>query len=82
MKTWPASFSRPTSSYRRYVNLISAIRNRIDGYQMERVLISKLEPEARVLAHTDTDGYAGQAGLVRYHPVLQGLPGKPLRLRR
>ncbi len=55
--------------------LLSAIRNHVNGYQMERVLISKLEPGARVLPHTDTDGYAGQVGLVRYHLVLQGLPG-------
>jgi hypothetical protein len=48
----------------------------VDGYELGRVLITRVRPGARILAHKDTDGeYVNEADRQRYHIVLQGLPG-------
>ncbi len=46
------------------------------GFQLDRVLISRLRPGSRVLPHADDVGdYVHLDGIARYHLIVQGLPG-------
>lgn len=47
-----------------------------NAYQLDRLLITRLRPGARILPHADADGdYVQESDRLRYHVVLQGLPG-------
>lgn len=52
----------------------------VDGYQMDRCLITRLKPGGRILPHADNVGdYVHLEGIARYHIVIQGLPGSLYR---
>jgi hypothetical protein len=46
------------------------------AYELGRVLISRVPPGGKILAHRDNAGdYVHEPDIARYHVVLQGLPG-------
>lgn len=48
----------------------------VDGYALDRTLITRLVPGGRIMPHADKDGaYVDDLSRSRYHVVLQGLPG-------
>lgn len=48
----------------------------VKAYELERCLISRLKPGAKILPHADNKGeYVNTGEVGRYHIVLQGLPG-------
>lgn len=52
----------------------------VDAYELGRVLITRIPPGGRILAHTDDAGdYVMTKDRVRYHVVIQGLPGSLYR---
>lgn len=56
--------------------LVMALISQTGGYSLERLLISRVRPGGKILAHADKDGdYVQQTDIARYHVVLQGLPG-------
>jgi len=60
--------------------IISALMHRVGGYELGRVLVSKIRPGKRVLPHADDEGeYVHLGDIARYHIVLQGLPGALFR---
>lgn len=60
--------------------IVLDLMRRVDAYELGRVLITRLPPGGRILPHVDNDGsYVRTADRVRYHVVLQGLPGSLYR---
>jgi hypothetical protein len=60
--------------------LVLDLMRRVDGYELGRLLITRLRPGGRILPHVDKDGdYVQTPDRVRYHVVLQGLPGSLYR---
>lgn len=56
--------------------LVFDLMRRVEAYELGRVLITKLPPGGRILAHSDAVGaYTDQMDGGRYHLILQGLPG-------
>lgn len=56
--------------------LIRGLMHQVGAYELGRVLISRIKPGGRILAHRDNDGeYVLTPDIARYHIVLQGLPG-------
>ena len=53
------------------------LMRRVEAYQLDRLLITRLRPGKRILPHADNVGvYAAEnQERMRYHVVLQGLPG-------
>lgn len=61
-------------------SIIGNLMAAVDGYELGRVLITKIKPGGRILPHRDAEGaYTEQNDGVRYHVVLQGLPGSLFR---
>lgn len=60
--------------------IIMDLMRRVDAYELGRVLITRLKPGGRILPHTDDQGdYVQTPNRMRYHVVLQGLPGSMYR---
>lgn len=60
--------------------ILFGLMQRVDAYELGRVLITKLPPGGRILPHSDAVGaYTDQKDGARYHVVLQGLPGSLYR---
>lgn len=56
------------------------IMRRVDGYQLGRLLITRIPAGGRILPHRDAEGaYTATQGGARYHLALQGLPGSIFR---
>lgn len=53
------------------------LMRRVEAYQLDRLLITRLRPGSRILPHADNVGEyaAGNDERARFHIVLQGLPG-------
>lgn len=56
--------------------LVMGLMALVNGYTLERCLISRIRPGGQILRHRDAAGeYVNQGSLARYHIVVQGLPG-------
>lgn len=56
--------------------LVLNVMRAVDGYALDRLLITRLAPGGRILPHADKEGdYVNATDRARYHVVLQGLPG-------
>jgi hypothetical protein len=56
--------------------LIKGLMTAVGAYELGRVLISRIPPGGRILAHRDSEGeYVLHDNIARYHVVLQGSPG-------
>ncbi len=52
------------------------LMRRVEAYELNRVVITRLRPGGRILPHADNEGtYTADPHRARYHIVLQGLPG-------
>lgn len=59
-----------------YKPIIRSLMNVVEGYSLERLLITRVRPGGRILRHADAAGaYVEMGDISRYHIVLQGLPG-------
>lgn len=57
-------------------SLVLGLMNRVEGYELGRVIITRVRPGGRILPHADNYGsYVNLGDIGRYHIVLQGLPG-------
>lgn len=71
----PAAFKLPQAQ-----PIILDLMRRTEAYELGRVLITRIKPGGRILPHVDSDGsYVNTQNRVRYHVVLQGLPGSLYR---
>lgn len=60
--------------------LVMGLMALVNGYSLERCLISRVPPGGRILRHKDAEGhYVNQGSIARYHIVVQGLPGSLFR---
>ena len=60
--------------------LIFDLMRVVEGFSLERVVISRIKPGGRILPHSDATGsYTDQDDGRRFHIVLQGLPGSMFR---
>jgi quercetin dioxygenase-like cupin family protein len=60
--------------------IILDLMRRVEAYELNRVVITRLAPGARILPHADNEGaYVHDPHRARYHVVLQGLPGSIYR---
>ena len=60
--------------------LVLDLMRKVEGYSLERCLITKLEPKGRINPHADNAGeYVNQGDIARYHIVLNGKPGSWFR---
>jgi hypothetical protein len=60
--------------------LILDVMRRVEAYELNRVVITRLRPGGRILPHADNVGaYVHDPHRHRYHVVLQGLPGSIYR---
>ena len=57
--------------------LVLDLMRRVEAYQLDRLLITRLRPGARIAPHADNVGEyaANNDERARFHIVLQGLPG-------
>lgn len=55
-------------------SIVFDLMRRVEGYELGRVLITRLPPGGTILRHADADGAYVRSGC-RYHVVLRGLPG-------
>lgn len=67
----------PAASKLPWRPIVLDLMRRVEAYQLDRLLITRLRPGARIQAHADNVGaYAAQNDeRTRFHIVLQGLPG-------
>jgi hypothetical protein len=55
--------------------IVFDLMRRVEAVSLGRVIITRLQPGGRIAPHADTDGaYVASDGM-RFHVVLQGLPG-------
>lgn len=60
--------------------MILDLMRAVEAYELGRVLITRIRPGGVILPHTDADGsYVNTRDRVRYHIVIQGLPGSMYR---
>lgn len=60
--------------------LVLALMSGVGAYELGRLLISKLPPGGRILAHSDDQGeYVNQSNIHRYHIVINGAAGSLFR---
>ena len=60
--------------------IVLDLMRRVDAYALDRLLITRLAPGKRILPHADDQGdYVHDPQRVRFHVVLQGLPGSLYR---
>ncbi len=60
--------------------LVFDLMRLVEGFELCRVLISRIKPGGRILPHSDATGaYTDQDDGRRFHIVLQGLPGSIFR---
>jgi len=56
--------------------IVLALMARVGAYQLDRLVITRMPPGGQILPHADNEGeYVHQSNIMRYHIVLQGLPG-------
>jgi hypothetical protein len=56
--------------------IVLALMGRVGAFELGRTLITKIKPGGQILPHVDDEGeYVHQPNIMRYHVVLQGLPG-------
>lgn len=56
--------------------IIQSVMTAVNAYELGRVLITRIPPGGKILAHRDDAGeYVNMRDIARYHVVLQGLPG-------
>ena len=57
-------------------DMVLDLMRRVRAYQLDRLLITRLRPGARIEPHADNEGdYVTNRERQRFHIVLQGLPG-------
>lgn len=60
--------------------IVLDLMRRVDAWELGRLLITRLKPGGKILPHKDDAGhYVNEAHRMRYHVVLQGLPGSLYR---
>ena len=60
--------------------IVFDLMRRIEAVSLGRVIITRLQPGGRIAPHADTDGdYVARDDGMRFHVVLQGLPGSLYR---
>lgn len=60
--------------------LVLDLMRRVEAFGLDRLLITRLRPGARIQPHADATGpYVNDPERSRYHVVLQGLPGSLYR---
>jgi hypothetical protein len=60
--------------------IVFDLMRRMEAFSLGRVLITRLRPGGRIAPHADIDGeYVGRDDGMRFHVVLQGLPGSLYR---
>jgi hypothetical protein len=60
--------------------IIFDLMRRVEAFELGRVLITKIPSGGKILPHRDATGaYTDQDDGIRYHVVLQGLPGSLFR---
>jgi hypothetical protein len=60
--------------------IVFDLMRRLEAYELNRVIITRLAPGKRILPHADDQGaYVNDPHRARYHVVLQGLPGSLFR---
>lgn len=63
--------------------LIAPLIARVAGYELGRVMLTKLEPGDSIRPHADVLGdYAETPDMARYHIAVQGLPGSMFHVDR
>lgn len=56
--------------------IVLDLMRRVEAYQLDRLLITRLAPGGRIMPHADDQGeYVNDPSRERYHVVIQGLPG-------
>ena len=56
--------------------LVRALATKVEAYSLERAMFVSLPPGGRILPHADVQGsYVNMGDIVRYHLVVQALPG-------
>lgn len=60
--------------------IVFDLMRRVEAHTLGRVIITRLQPGGRIAPHADTDGsYVARDDGMRFHVVLQGLPGSLYR---
>jgi hypothetical protein len=67
----------PAASALPWKPIVLDLMRRVEAYQLDRLLITRLRPGARIAPHADNVGEYAAANdeRARFHVVLQGLPG-------
>lgn len=67
----------PAASVLPWKPIVLDLMRRVEAYQLDRLLITRLRPGARIAPHADDVGEyaANNDERARFHVVLQGLPG-------
>jgi hypothetical protein len=67
----------PAASVLPWKMIVLDLMRRVEAYQLDRLLITRLRPGARIAPHADNVGdyAASNDERARFHVVLQGLPG-------
>lgn len=57
-------------------DIVYGLMHQVKAYQLDRLIISRIPPGGRILAHSDNEGdYVLADDRARYHVVVQGYPG-------
>ncbi len=60
--------------------IVLDLMRRVEAYELERLLITRIVPGGVILPHADDQGpYVHLGDIARYHVVIQGLPGSLFR---
>ena len=66
----------PAASVLPWKPIVLDLMRRVEAYQLDRLLITRLAPGGRIAPHADDQGeYVNDPERERYHVVIQGLPG-------
>ncbi|HXA24005.1 MAG TPA: aspartyl/asparaginyl beta-hydroxylase domain-containing protein [Acetobacteraceae bacterium] len=66
----------PAATILPWQGIVLDLMRRLGAYNLDRLMITRLAPGARIDAHADNEGdYAMARYRARFHVVLQGLPG-------
>jgi hypothetical protein len=56
--------------------IVLDLMRRVGAYQLDRLMVTRLRPGARIAPHADNEGdYVNAAHRARFHVAVQGLPG-------
>ena len=66
----------PAAALLPWQDVVLDLMRRVRAYRLDRLLITRLRPGARIAPHADNEGdYVSDPERQRFHVVLQGLPG-------